>query len=69
MCQHRLYSYTNCEHSTILILREVAFCVKVLIYDKSKISFKIKTIFSEIYPYKNGQKVQAFGAIELNLTY
>ena len=28
----------------------------------------IKTTFSEIYPYKNGQKVLALGAIELNLT-
>ena len=40
MCQHRLCSYTDCAHSTILIVREMAFCVKVLIYDKFKILFK-----------------------------
>ena len=52
MCQHRLCSYTDCAHSTILIVREVAFCMKVLIYDKFKISFN----------QNNGQKVLAFGA-------
>ena len=48
MCQHRLCSYTDCAYSTILIVREVAFCVK-LIYDKFLKSRLIKTIFSEIY--------------------
>ena len=62
MCQHRLCSYTDCAHSTILIMHVVAFCVKLLIYDKFKISFNQ-------YPFKNGQKLLAFGAIELNLTY
>ena len=33
---------------------------------KSLKSRLIKTTFSEIYPYKNGQKVLALGAIELN---
>ena len=45
------------DYAAIMIVREMAFCVKV------------KTIFSEIYPYKNVQKVLAFRTIELNLTY
>ena len=48
MCQNRLCSYTVCAHSTMLIVREVAFCVKVLIYDKFKISFNQNNIFRNI---------------------
>ena len=35
MCQQIDYAYTDCAHSTILIVGDVAFCVKVLVYDKS----------------------------------
>ena len=48
MCQHRLCSYTDCAHSTILIVREMAFCVKVLIYDMFKISFNQNNFFRNI---------------------
>ena len=49
MCQHRLCSYTtDCAHSTILIVREVAFCVKALIYYKFKIPFNQNNIFRNI---------------------
>ena len=56
------------DYSTILTVREVAFCLKMFIYMISLKSRLIKTTFSEIYPYKNGQKVLALGAIEFNLT-
>ena len=51
--------YTDCARSGL--------CLKMFIYESLK-SRLIKTTFSEIYPYKNGQKVLALGAIELNLT-
>ena len=48
MCKHRLCSYTDCAHSTILIVREIAICVKVLIYDMFKISFNQNNISRNI---------------------
>ena len=50
MCQQIDYAnnYTDCAHSTVLIMRDVAFCVKVLIYDKFKISFNQNNIFRNI---------------------
>ena len=52
--------------SAILTAPEVAFCLKC-VYMISLKSCLIKTTFSEIYLYKNGQKVLAIRAIELNL--
>ena len=39
---------TDCAHLTILIVREVAFYVKVLIYNMFKISFNQTNIFRNI---------------------
>ena len=36
------------DYAVILIVRDVAFCVKVLIHDKFKISFNQNNIFRNI---------------------
>ena len=56
MSQHRLCSCTDCAHSTILIVRDVAFCAKVLIYDKFKISFNQNNIFRNIPLWPKGTR-------------